>query len=391
MGKHLTSSSVLPKMAVVRGVREATLAFYNKFSRFEIDYVAPGQRENFKPSLTPLSNNLNFILTTFVPAFGFDPLSLFQNQVNNLSWRYIKGLENVIKNSSIVNISDTYYFFNYQAVQLAQKYHKPVVTVVWTTIAHHISSLLPPYSFITKKVIHGTDLFILRSRCAYQFTDSIGIPREKTIVIYKGVDLLHFCPKKRYDRKFVSILYVGNLHPSKGIVELVCAFEQLVKDKMPVKLLICGDGILKNTIIKKAKTLPITYYGFVTYDKLGRIYQQADIFCSPSKTISLFGVKIWEEYFSYTLMEAQAAGLAIVSTHNCGISEEVDKRNPLVPEGDVLALIKALKTLVQDDKKRNYLKALNRKRAEKMFDAIKQAKKTEDVILKISKTARMYS
>jgi glycosyltransferase involved in cell wall biosynthesis len=35
---------------------------------------------------------------------------------------------------------------------------------------------------------------------------------------------------------------------------------------------------------------------------------------APSKDLFCFGIKIWEEFFSYVLMEAVASGLPIVAT-----------------------------------------------------------------------------
>jgi glycosyltransferase involved in cell wall biosynthesis len=200
-------------------------------------------------------------------------------------------------------------------------------------------------------------------------------------MIYKGVDLEHFYPKKNRDRKDpVKILYVGNFHHSKGVIDLIDAFETLVDDGLPVKLILAGNGELNSYINQKAKVMPIKNLGFISYNNLAEIYREGDIFCSPSKNINFMGINIWEEYFSYTLMEAQASGLPIVATNTGGIPEEVDSRNYLIEPGNVKAIYKSLKTLVLDENLRISLGKINRVRAERMFNAKTQAAKTESAI-----------
>lgn len=375
-------SKTLPRMLAVRASRESCLAFYNEFRRFNIDYVAASEKK-FTPTIGEISEHLKIINSRFYPVFGFDPVGFIQKKVSNLSWVNIEGLEELVKKSDLVNLTDTYYFFNRQAALLAEKYKKPVVTVVWTTIPNHPSTWLPPYSFNVKQVLKVTDLFILRCKSAYKFTDSLAIDRNKIKMIYKGVDLKHFYPAKTVNKEQVNILYVGNFHKSKGLLDLLVVFEKLVSEGLPVRLLLAGRGQLTDLVNEKTQTLPLKNYGFVRYKDLGNVYRKGDIFCSPSKEMRWFGLKIWEEYFSYTLMEAQASGLPIITTKTGGIPEEVGDRNLLIEPEDREALYRQLKKLVLDKKKRAYLGNMNRKRAERLFDAEKQAKRTEDAIQKI--------
>lgn len=371
-----------PKMLVIRGPRESCLAFYNCFTRFEIDYVVASEKK-FNSSIGKIADNINIINLGFYPSWGIDPVTWLQKKINNLSWSNIRGLEELIKKSDVVNLGDTYYTFNRQAALLAKKYHKPVVTIVWTTIPKHPSSWIPPYSWNMKTVLNATDLFVLRSNMVYKFMDSLGIDRRKTKMIYKGVDLQHFYPnpKTKNPKKQVDILFVGNYHKSKGVIELIEAFEHLLDDKLPVRLIMAGSGELTDYINQKAITLPIINHGFVSYNKLGDVYREGDIFCSLSKNVEFMGIKTGEEYFPYTLMEAQASGLPVVATKCGGIPEAVGDRNYLVEIGDVGGLYTALKALILDKSKRETLARLNRARAELYFDAQKQAKVTENAIL----------
>lgn len=175
----------------------------------------------------------------------------------------------------------------------------------------------------------------------------------------------------------INILFVGNLTRAKGIDDLVFVFKKLRNNYQNIKLTVCGDGPLDKIL----KSDGVLYKGKVKYDSLPEIYKTADIFVSPSKDVKIFGIKVWEEYFSYTLMEAQAAGLPIIATKCGGISEEIDSRNYLITQGDRDGLYNALDGLINDSKKRLMLGEINRRRALEYFDARIQAAATEREII----------
>lgn len=352
----------LPRLLVIRPFREACRDFYTEFTKFDVTYLTVGDKPLIK-------KNFKVVNTSYYPHNG---------KVSNLSWVYIKNMEKYVKDTDIICIGDNYYFYNLQAVILARKYHKKVVTILWATIPNHISSWLPPYGLITKIVTKATNLFILRDKSALPFAISIGASKEKIKIIYKGIDINKFYPVKKKSDKSINILYVGQIVKSKGVFDLIKAFEMLLVDGLNVTLTLAGSGYIGDISDKKIKI-----WGFIGHDKLPEIYRQADIFCSPSKQIKILGIKIWEEYFSYTLMEAQASGLPIVTTKSIGVSEEVDPRNEFVEKGDVFALYKSLRKLVKNSKLRQELGTINRKRAVKVFDARLQAEKTEKEIYKL--------
>jgi glycosyltransferase involved in cell wall biosynthesis len=354
------------RLLVIRPFREACRDFYAKFTKFNVTYLTVGDypinRKNFR-----------VVDTSYYPNWAFI------EKIENLSWTFMKDMEKYVKETDVVCISDNYYFYNLQAVTLAQKYKKKIVTIFWATIPNHISSWLPPYCYITKRVVGATDLFILRNKSAINFVTSIGAPKDKIKIIYKGIDLKRFNPgKEKISDHPINILYVGKLVKSKGVFDLIKAFEMLTTDGLDVKLTLAGIGSVRNISNKRIKIL-----GFARYDKLPEIYRNADIFCSPSKEIRLMGVKIWEEYFSYTLMEAQASRLPIVTTKSAGVCEEVDARNEFVNGGDINSLYKSLRKLCGNKNLRKNLGKINRARAERLFDARIQAGKTEDEILKL--------
>ena len=112
-----------PKILVIRPLREAAREFYAKFTKLDVTYLTVGDK-NLK------SKNFRVINTSYFPKIG---------KVTNLSWVFMKDMEKYVSETDVVCISDNYYFYNLQAVILAKKYNKKVVTILWATIPNHIS------------------------------------------------------------------------------------------------------------------------------------------------------------------------------------------------------------------------------------------------------------
>ncbi len=366
-------------LAIVRDNRIVSLDHYKYLTRLLISFITTNN--NIPDGLrVSLPKNITLISETYYKAIGVDPTEIYSPGLFNLSWKYIANLPKHLANADIIDISDTYYFWNYQTITYAHKKNIPVVSNIWCNTPFHISGKIPPYSFLTRKVIEGTNLFILRNHKAIEFTRSLKIPDNKTKIIYQGVDLLRFKPTMR-EAETINILYVGLLDDSKGVPDIITAYKHLYKKYKNIHLTIAGNGRLKNYVLEAARELPITYHGYVQYDKLPEIYQTADIFCSPSREVKLFGNLLWGEYFSYTLMEAQASGLPIVSTQVGGIPEEIGNDNLLIKSRDTAALQKSLESLILDKSARIRIGQDNRLRAERLYDAQRQAQIYEQAIL----------
>ncbi|MBN1263791.1 MAG: glycosyltransferase family 4 protein [Candidatus Pacebacteria bacterium] len=374
----------MKKMAVIRGTeaRPSQVYFYNYFKKLEIKFIGHKIKKSFYPPRKIAK--IKYIQSPLKPAWLIDPARLIYKKVEHHAWSYHQDLEKYIQDCEILNLTDCFYFFCGQTARLAKKYHKPLVTIVWESFPKHPSTYIPPYCFNVRAVLRESRLFIARHRKAGIYLRSIGVPDKKIRVIYKGVDLKHFYPaEKRIGRK-VKILYIGQLAKVKGVDDLLAAFEKVCRQEKGVELLIGGNGSLKDLVLNYAKRLPIRYLGFVSYPDLPGIYREADIFCSPSKDFLYFGfLPGGEEWFSYTLMEAMASGLPLVANRGGAVEEEVGKEGFLLEQNDVEGLAETLLKLVRNEGLRRKMGRGSRLRAEEVFNAQKQAVKTEKAILEI--------
>jgi glycosyltransferase involved in cell wall biosynthesis len=186
-------------------------------------------------------------------------------------------------------------------------------------------------------------------------------PRAQVVVIPNSVPLP---PKARDESEPGRILFLGQVEPRKGIVELVEAVA-LLKERYPqVRLAIGGQGHLE-AVRRRAAALGVAEHvqelGWVTAGQKAHELARASIFCLPSHA----------EGLPMAMLEAMAAGKAIVTTGVGGIPDAVaDGENGLLVEpGDVAALAAALERLLGDDEERRRLGERARATIEQRFQS----------------------
>lgn len=110
------------------------------------------------------------------------------------------------------------------------------------------------------------------------------------------------------------ILHAGRLTEVKNQKFLIHLMRKMVDMKLNVKLLIVGDGELREELEKLISSLDLNDFVMLLGARadIGQFYQAADVFVLPS----------FHEGFPVTLTEAQSAGLPCIVSNN--ISRETD-------------------------------------------------------------------
>jgi glycosyltransferase involved in cell wall biosynthesis len=179
--------------------------------------------------------------------------------------------------------------------------------------------------------------------------------KAKYIVIYNGIKIKKIRFFKRKNKR-VKILFLGRIHPYKGIREVV----ELAK-RVDAEFIIAGEGPIFNEIKEKTRYIKnVKLLGRVSEKKKNYLLKEADIFLLPS----------YYEWFGISFLEAMQYYLPIVSTRSGAIPEIIqDKKNGLlVSLGDISALEKALKTLIENKRLRERMGKEGRLILEKKFD-----------------------
>ncbi|ALS35885.1 glycosyltransferase involved in cell wall biosynthesis [Enterococcus rotai] len=187
-----------------------------------------------------------------------------------------------------------------------------------------------------------------------------GLRTERSYVHYIGVPVSEFefeekenLFEKYHLKKEITFLQVSNFVEKKGHIYTIEAFEQLVLTYPRAKLILAGDGLLKNKIeeVVKKKGLQnsVVFVGKVVKEEVQQLMKSADVFVHHSITAKN-GDK---EGIPTVLMEAMAVGLTVVSTNHAGIPELIEdgENGFLVDEKDVKNYAKKMVEVLSTDNK----------------------------------------
>jgi len=200
----------------------------------------------------------------------------------------------------------------------------------------------------TKAIIDKVDLFIapslyLRNR----FINDFGVPKEKIIYLDYGFPTHYLTPipKENVNEKF-TFGYIGTHIPSKGINQLIEAFNQLGK---PAHLLIFGrNNSQSSKALKELATdrkADIEFVGeYINHNLANDVFSKVDCIVVPS---------IWGENSPLVIHEAQACKVPVITANFGGMKEYVEhKINGLLFEHrNVESLTKQLQFAVEHPEK----------------------------------------
>jgi len=171
-----------------------------------------------------------------------------------------------------------------------------------------------------------------------------GANSEKINVLYYGIPVeeFRFVKRKSLKEKYknneeIIFLQVSNFVEKKGHKYTLLALAEFLKSNPNVKLLLAGDGVLKDKMMQLAKQLKISnnvdFLGKVDQSKVIELMSKSDVFLHHS----IVAESGDQEGIPNVIMEAMASGLPVISTYHSGIPELIEdgKNGFLVNEKDV--------------------------------------------------------
>lgn len=363
------------KIAIVRGkfLNKYEMQFFEPLTR-KFDITAFG-------SLTSYHDKFTFPVVTLPSPMDLPNFPYKMPILNRLfvDAHYLFGFEEKLKGFDLVHTAETYFHYTQQCLNAKKKgYVKKVIATVLENI---------PFN---NEGIRGRKRFKLRAR--QELDHMIALTQKtKDVLLAEGADpkkitvIGHFVDTKRFrptpkKHKQLTLLFVGRLEAYKGIFDFIEAAKILRRD-FRLTFRVVGEG-------SEVKKIPDWIQEMhVTYDEMPQIYNDADIFVAPSKPcIAMVRGKptaTWDEQYCTALLEAQAAGLPIVTTRTGGIPENVGDAALLVKPGDVAALAASLKLFILNPALRKEYGERARKRAETVHDITIGAKKMSDLYTRV--------
>jgi glycosyltransferase involved in cell wall biosynthesis len=216
-----------------------------------------------------------------------------------------------------------------------------------------------------RTVVDGASRIICPSEVLERLVLAQHPAARKTLVIPNGLQVGEYTPNGTEPR----VLAVTRMLERKGIQHLLTA---LSLAPIEPEVHIVGDGPYLPELRRQAKQLasPARLWGWLDNrsPQLRELYESSSIFVFPSEA----------ENFPVVLLEAMAAGLAIITTEGTGCAEVVGDTAMLVPARNPQAISQALQRLVRDGELRRSLGAAARRRVEENFTWSAVAKRYVD-------------
>lgn len=205
-----------------------------------------------------------------------------------------------------------------------------------------------------------------------------GFDGHVTVAPETGVDTDRFSPVRSDDEltdlhdqfgvppDAVTTLYAGRLASEKGVDLILNAAVRIGGDSTELHHLIVGDGDQASTLRRQIRRDGLDAVTLVTdkqpYSLMPRIHALADLFIYPSRT-----TEGWAEQFGYSVAEAMATGVPVVTTECGSLPWVVGDTGVVCPEDDPEALATAIGGLADDLDRRRRLADAARDRAVSSF------------------------
>jgi glycosyltransferase involved in cell wall biosynthesis len=218
-------------------------------------------------------------------------------------------------------------------------------------------AFMPFYRDLVVKAIKNSKGIIVYNQF---IKDKICSLNNNIFIVPSGVDKKLFQPNghiqiKPYPKKKTKILMAGRVEDRlKGVIFLLKACNILRNKGYDLEVLLTSDNI-------KIKENYITYLGWLSQEKLAKVYNEVDICVVPS---------LWPEPFGIVALEAMSSAKPVIVTDVGGlksiVSDGID--GFVVETNNIDMLADRLAKLINDADLRKEMGLLGRKKVEENFD-----------------------
>lgn len=220
---------------------------------------------------------------------------------------------------------------------------------------------------------HSNQKVIIQNTDDEKLLTQWGVLNPNKVILIKGsgVKINKFNNLKEV-KGLPVICFASRLIVDKGVNEFVAAANFLKKKGIKARFLLAGDldiknpsGLNNNDLEKIKRGGSVEILGF--QKNIPELFSRSHIICLPS----------YREGFPKVLMEAAAAGRAVITTDVPGCREAIipNKTGLMVPVKNYKALAMAIEELIFDSQKRIEMGKEGRKFAKKNFNIEKNINK----------------
>lgn len=259
-----------------------------------------------------------------------------------------QALRREISEIDLVHIHEIWHHPHFAAYRAAKKARKPYIVSIqgalepWC-LSYKALKKKVYAALIQKRILNEAATIHAVNQEEVKHIRAFGVKTPVT-VISNGIDPEEFQnlpPREEMERLYPELkgrkvlLFVGRIHPIKGLDILARAFGQIATCRDDVRLVIVGpdsEGYQNQVerLLKSESVLDKTIFtGMLAQKKKLAALSRADIFVLSS----------YSEGFSIAVLEALACGLPMIITSKCHFPEVAEARAGIVinPDSDQLA------------------------------------------------------
>ncbi len=309
---------------------------YNQSIHHVCSFIVKKQLSGHSYSVPALCESMSKITDThlhvtkpnnllFNPSFTLHEYDINKNLKPILSSKNFKlGLNSIVKNGDIIHNHGLWRMPNIYT--LLTKKNKDVKLIISPRGSLSIEALKISKTkkfifsnfFSQKELLNECDAFHATSIKEKDEIRNLGF-RQPIAIISNGIDLPTSLKRKHNGNK-IKFLFLGRIHPIKGLDLLIDAWSDLEKNN--IELEICGyyedinyfKSLKKKVELKKIKS--ITFSGPVSKKEKSNKFLENDIFILPSKS----------ENFGLVVAEALAHGMPVIASDKTPWELLIDKK-----------------------------------------------------------------
>ncbi len=233
-----------------------------------------------------------------------------------------------------------------------------------------------------KKLFEQAAVFLAASSELKELIVQVGCPSEKVTVYRLGIDLSLFSPASPSDDKDPPVVVmVGRFVEKKGHEFGIRAFAHCKKHIPSARLVIIGDGPLKERYIRLAEELcvgdAIEFPGSLPPSGVLERILRSKVLLAPSVTAK----NLDRESGMIVVKEASACGVPTIGTFHGGIPDIIENGDTghLVKERDFGAMGEYLTDLLSDEPRRQRMGRAARAKMEREYDIRDRMRVLEEI------------
>ena len=332
-----------------------------------VDLIAKGLTENgHKVSVATTNRFDHRRVMNFSGLREFEGLQVYYAKARwpgryFLAPKVMRVLRMWIPTFDVVHVHDTRTFVGLAAYLVARDVEIPYVLTPHGSVSIHIGDT-------TLKTLHdrilGKGLVLNASRVIAVSSKEVqdlvrfGIPSGRITLVPnalpfdEGLLQERFAPRGDGHHHRRTVLFLGRLHPIKGIDRLITAFGLVHRRNEAVRLVIVGEDFgartgLNQLVRQLSLEGAVEFRGPASGLEKRQLLFDADVLVLPS----------YSEVFGLVILEAFAASLPVVVTSGCSIADDLERARAALIVESVPEMAEAIERCLRDEELANALRA----------------------------------